>query len=183
MAPHCCCPAVPYTTLRRTPIRLYSLVAAALLTAGLAVARADTVNATLFVGPNTVTASDSSGFYGANTNLFAQFDPAVGILNSVTLSLTGSATSTSQSFDLFGLVTAASNPQVGLSFTTRGSGSGGSTFAFSGGGQDTPAFDLPLFEGTGTQALRLDFLSPTTVNNATGTLTYNNNAAVVPPVA
>lgn len=164
-------------------MRLYSFVAAAaLLTASLA-AHADTITTNIFVAPTAADTQDASGFVYVDSNPFARFNPALGTLNSITLSLNGSATATSQGFDIFAIITTPSNPQVSPSFDTSGAGSGGSTFTFSGSGQDTFAPDFPLFEGTGTQALRLDFSTPTTVNSATGTLTYNYTPAVVPPVA
>ena len=50
-------------------------------------------------------------------------------------------------------------------------------------GQDSAPFDFTFFEGTGTQALRLDFSNPITVNSASGTLTYNYTPTAAPPAA
>ena len=124
---------------------------------------------------------DTTNHYGANTNFFSQFNPSLGTLNSIALSLNGTATDTSDYRDTFSFVTRPSDPQHLLGFSTKGNGSG--TFTFSAGGQDDSPFGLAFFEGTGTQALRLDFKNETTVNSAAGTLTYNYTPTAAPPAA
>ncbi len=130
---------------------------------------------------NVVANQDNSNNYGANTNFFSQFDPSLGTLNSITLSLNGRATDNPNQFDVFIHVTPASAPQNILNFNRMGSGYG--TFTFSASGQDDFPSDLAFFEGTGTQALRLEFAEPTTVSSAAGTLTYNYTPTAAPPAA
>ena len=157
-------------------MRFYSLVAAATLLSASLAAHADTMSTIVSVAANTVAVTDNSGAYGADTNSFAQFNPALGTLNSVTLSLSGSATDTSQSArydnDYITITTTASRPQSILGFSQQGSEGTSPTFAFSVSG-NVDAFSLAQFEGVGTQALRLHFGSATTVNDASGILTYN----------
>ncbi len=161
-------------------MRLPVLFAAAALLSTTLAAHADTITENVSA-TNVVANQDTSNLFGVNTNFFSQFDPTLGTLNSITLSLNGTATDNSNQFDIFLDVTPASAPQTALHFSTQGSGSG--TFTLSAGGQDTLSSNLNFFEGTGTQALRLDFNDPTNVNSASGTLTYTYTPTAAPPAA
>ena len=134
-----------------------------------------------FSASNVAAVPNNTGFYAANTTSFSLFDTSLGTLNSISLTLTGTATYLgTMNVDIFADIVPASNPGNGLMFTERGSSSSGS-FTISATGQDSSPFDLAFFQGTGTQALSLYFNRSTDVNNASGSLTYNYTPAA--PVA
>jgi hypothetical protein len=123
-----------------------------------------------------------TGDYGLASSAFSEFNPALGTLDSVTVTLTGTATGPAfNPFDpgppdLFDFVTIPELENLEL-FTGSGQ-SGYGTFKISMDASDT--YHLDDFEGSGTQTLLLQFTSPTSAS-ASGMVTYNYTVA--PPIA
>ena len=120
-----------------------------------------------------------SQYFGLTSTPFAQFNPALGTLSSIDISVSGSYTSASNNLNRFVSVTPASNSNQ---FLILGSGPSTRqpTFNFSGAGSDSFGGDLAYFEGAGTQALILNFDGPGS-GMGSGSITYNYTAAA--PVA
>ncbi len=114
---------------------------------------------------------------------FSQFNPALGTLNSITISASGTATFTDTGSGLedgayFGGISSPTEPNFGL---VDGNGSllGTGTFDISASG--TESFVLAPFEGASTTSVYFQFdVSGGTLvaNDVPGTLTYNYTPAV-----
>ncbi len=130
-------------------------------------ARADTLTENYTVSGSTVL--NNSGFLGVTSSSFSRFDTSLGTLNSMTIALAGTATSSSDNY-FFDVV--AANAVNSVLVLGSGTGFGPATFPISANGTVFAPSLLLLFEGPGTQALVLNFNGPSTVS-ATGTLTYN----------
>jgi hypothetical protein len=162
-------------------MRLRILVAAAALLAASLVAHADIITENYTVSGTAV--RNNSGFDGLTSTSFADFNTSLGTLNSISIMLSGKVTTSGTSMDniaeFFGVTTASDvNEELIL-----GSGTGfeDTTFAISANGSASDAFDLAFFEGTGTQALVLDFDNDSgtlAADGISGTITYNYTPAV-----
>jgi hypothetical protein len=160
-------------------MRLGLIVAAAALLSASLVTHADTLTEDYTMSGSAV--ADNSGGQGITSTSFALFNTSLGTLNSISIMLSGTVTAsgTPQDFHDFAEfvdVTAASTIDEEL-VGGSGHGLGGSTFAISAGATfSTPVALLAEFEGTGTQALTLNFLDnagTVTSDGITGTLAYN----------
>jgi hypothetical protein len=138
-----------------------------------------------FTAEGTATQNTTNTDSSVTSTAFSEFDPSFGTLNSITINLSGDAMY--NSFDgldpfSFDFVSAATNPNSALvpGVGSITSDSGG--FAFSANGSDSLPADLVAFEGTGTQALLLNFDFPvgtlSTEADTSGTITYNYTPAV-----
>lgn len=154
-------------------MRLYSLVAATLLTASLA-AHADTITQSFTVLGNTG-AVLGSGSYGVASSSFARFDASKGTLNSLTISLSGTATYNGADHDNFEALSSVNASQFVLGINTSGFTFQPGNFGIAASGTDSYGPDLSLFfTGSGTQQLLLQFSDPTTnVSVTNGRITYD----------
>jgi len=136
-----------------------------------AAAYADTITQSFTGNGSTILANN---FSLVLTSSFQEFDPSLGTLESVTISVAGMATSTSKSDYFRGVGNA--DGQIGyLSAKPKFSNS----FSFSDIGTITSR--LTDFEGTGLENLGLEFGNYTTTTGTTGSITYNYTTAA--PVA
>ena len=163
-------------------MRLRIFVAAVTLLSASLAARADTLTENYTVSGTSV--QNNSGFQGITSTSFALFDPSLGTLNSIDIMLSGHAMGSGTTSDLaiFFDVAAASDVNGELVLGS-GFGVGASTFAISADGSFSAPPGLAEFEGTGTQALVLNFGGnnrTVTSDGIVGTLTYNYTPAVAP---
>jgi hypothetical protein len=141
-------------------------------------AKADTIAVDFTVNGTAV--PDNILFHEITSSSFADFDPAIGRLDGVTLSFKGTANFSPSSFlgaaELF--FVGASNKEL---FFGSGGGSGGS-FPISASGTVSDAVSLRLFEGSGTQALMFLFgveFGALSMSGQSGTLTYDYTPAAL----
>ncbi|WP_419805979.1 PEP-CTERM sorting domain-containing protein [Terriglobus sp.] len=157
-------------------MRPYSLVAAAALLSASLAAHADSIS-------EMFTANTSNASQNIASSLIKQFDPSLGVLNSISLTLSGRATFTAGfagDQDAFQGV----SPAVGRPVVFAGSGGdaaggkGSDSFNISANGtaQDSASINQYL-EGTGQTQLVLQFQNLSTTSGVNGTLTYNYTAA------
>jgi hypothetical protein len=166
--------------MQRT-LRLAVIIAALILTP-LAL-RADTIEETFSLSIPTTTLNNSAPIGGENfaTTSFAEFNPANGTLNSITVTLTGAATFSGLSFPLFSyLLYNNTNVEVGASeiFYTPGA------ISIDWSATDTYEPDFSYVTGAGTTVFDLNLFAPgdtfatTSPGGLSGTITYNYTPAV-----
>lgn len=143
--------------------------------------RADTINETFSLTIPATTLTAAVGRF--STTSFAEFNPADGTLNSVAVTLTGSATWSGPKVFLVFLVLHNTEEQVvpGQDFSTPG------PINISMSGTDAFGVDLPFLTGTGTTVFDLilegpgDTFATTSSGGLAGTLTYNYTPAAPTP--
>jgi hypothetical protein len=129
---------------------------------------------------NGATSQNNSGGYGIDTTSFAAFDPSLGTLTGLTLSLSGTYTpsDSSDTSHLFNIAP-GDDTNTDLSFNTSGSNFGIETsYHFGAAGTISP---IPYFVGLGSDFLILEFNDAGTTSATTGSITYTYTAA--PPAA
>jgi hypothetical protein len=160
-------------------MRLYSFVAAAALLSAALAAHADTFTQTFSASG----ATTPSHLYNLDTTAITSFSPTDGTLNSVTIALSGTATSGGPGdFDAFDYVALSSAPNTPL-FSGNGEGpyGPGQSFSFSANGTDTAASVLTAFQVGASQQLVLAFGNNThDISLVGGTLTYDYTPAASP---
>jgi hypothetical protein len=132
-----------------------------------------------FTVNGTAVVNDSFNF-GITSTSFADFNTALGTLTGVTLSFRGTATSVSNKLAFLDNVSTASDVGEPI-FLGVGMGIGDGSFSIAASGTDSDAFDLSMFEGSGTQALVFNFFragGTVTMSGQSGTLTYDFTPAV-----
>jgi hypothetical protein len=139
----------------KTQIALCAAAIALLSTSVLASPPGTIVNN--FTVNGTAVVNDSFNF-GITSTSFADFNTALGTLTGVTLSFRGTATSVSNDLAFLDNVSTASDVVEPI-FLGSGMGIGSGSFSISASGTDSHAFDLSMFEGSGTQALGVQFFS------------------------
>jgi PEP-CTERM motif-containing protein len=121
---------------------------------------------------------NAGGEPGVTSTSFAEFDPSLGTLSSIMISISGDATLS----DASGIVTVSADDVTPASdvhqnlVSANGSASSDGSFPISANGTDAFPPDLALFEGTGTAQLVFDFDGSggtVSLDNVPGTLTYN----------
>jgi len=130
-------------------------------------------------------APEVGGFPAVLSSSFAEFNPALGTLNSITINASGTATLTDNDNESgegdeadFFAITSLAEPNTQL-VGGQGSVNGTGTFDISASGTETG--ELAPFEGASTTAVYFNFIidgSTLVANDVPGTLTYNYTPAV-----
>ena len=123
-----------------------------------------------------------NGFPTVSSTSFNQFNPLLGTLNSITLSLSGTATSNgpaNSNLTFFLQVDPSNDSNYAAFFPDNSNQDGLSTYAISASGTTSTTRTLNDFEGTGTEALLLVTFGSAYVSvpAGDGTLTYNYTPA------
>jgi hypothetical protein len=127
---------------------------------------------------------NDSFFFGITSTSFADFNTALGTLTGVTLSFRGTATSVSNDQAFLDNVSTASDVVEPI-FLGVGMGIGDGSFPIAASQTASDAFDLSMFEGSGTQALVFNFFQDdgtVTMSGQSGTLTYDFTPAPIAAV-
>ncbi len=148
-------------------------------------AHADTVTANYTANGSAVYQNSSAiNSYDVVSTPFARFDSSQGTLNSITIDVSGTATTTN--FGALTSISPASDPSQ--SFAEFSPSFGVGTFSFSGDSTNIPLYlNAADYEGTGTQSLQLNFDLPIggtlVTTNTSGTVVYDYtpNAVAVTP--
>ncbi len=127
--------------------------------------------------------SEVGGFPQVLSSSFAEFNPALGTLNSITINASGTATLTDNDSGEEGQaaffdITSLAEPNTQL-VGGQGSVTGTGTFDISASGTETG--ELAPFEGASTTAVYFNFIvdgGTLVANDVPGTLTYNYTPAV-----